>query len=96
MPAPVHVDLGDLTGKTVCFTGPSACTVGGAEISRTSQEILATNAGLTVLPRVTKRLDVLVVSPFVERTGKVAKAEAYGILRVDEPSFWRAIGVRID
>jgi hypothetical protein len=96
LPVAAAVDLGNVTGKTVCFTGPSACTVGGTEISRASQEILATNAGLRVLPRVTKKLDMLVVSPFAERTGKVVRAEAYGIVCVDEPSFWRAIGVRID
>jgi hypothetical protein len=95
-PADVPQDLGDLTGKTVCFTGESACTVGGVPMSRPTQEALATNAGLHVLPRVTQKLDLLVVSPLVERTGKVARAEQYGILRVDEPTFWRAIGVRID
>lgn len=95
-PAVVPQDLGDLAGKAVCFTGESACTVGGMPISRQTQEILAANAGLRVLPRVTKKLDLLVVSPLVERTGKVAKAESYGIPRVDEATFWRAIGVRID
>jgi hypothetical protein len=45
---------------------------------------------------VTKKLDVLVVSPFVQRTGKVAKAEQYGVACVEEGMFWRAIGVRID
>jgi NAD-dependent DNA ligase len=96
VPAAMPQDLGDLTRKTVCFTGESACTVGGLPMSRPTQEILATNAGLHVLPRVTKKLDLLVVSPLVERTGKVAKAELYGILRVDESAFWRAIGVKID
>lgn len=95
-PAAVPLDLGDLTGKKVCFTGESVCTVGGLALSRPTQEILATNAGLHVLPRVTKKLDVLVVSPLAERTGKVVKAELYGILRADEATFWRAIGVRID
>lgn len=95
-PAAVAQDLGDLIGKTVCFTGESACTVGGLPLSRPTQEVLATNAGLRVLARVTKKLDLLVVSPLVERTGKVAKAELYGILRVDEATFWRAIGVKID
>jgi hypothetical protein len=88
--------LGELQGKCVCFTGESACTVGGIEISRASQEILATNAGMSVLPRVTKKLDLLVVSPLAPRTGKIAKAEEYGIARVDEAAFWRALGVRID
>lgn len=88
--------LGDLIGKTVCFTGGSVCTIGDREIDRTTQEILATNAGLHVLVRVTKKLDVLVVSPLVERTGKVVKAELYGIPMLDEATFWRAIGVRID
>lgn len=97
-PTPVAgpLDLGDLTGKTVCFTGESACSVGGQPLSRATQEALATNAGLHVLPRATKKLDLLVVSPYAGHTGKVAVAERFGILRVDEVTFWRAIGVRID
>lgn len=95
-PAAVARDLGNLTGKTVCFTGGSACTVGGMPVSRATQEILAMNAGLHVLPRVTKKLDLLVVSPLADRTGKVVKAEQYAIPQVDEATFWRSIGVRID
>jgi hypothetical protein len=89
-------DLGDLVGRNVCFTGESVCTVGGVPLSRPTQEVLAANAGLHVLPRATKKLDLLVVSPLAGHTGKVAKAEEYGIPRVDEPAFWRALGVRID
>ena len=89
--------LGDLIGKTVCFTGGSVCTIGNREIDRTTQEILATNAGLHVLVRVTKKLDVLVVSPLAPPTRrKIQQAELYGIPMLDEATFWRAIGVRID
>jgi hypothetical protein len=48
VPAAMPQDLGDLTGKTVCFTGESACTVGGLPMSRPTQEILAMNVGLHV------------------------------------------------
>lgn len=89
-------DLGDLVGKTVCFTGESVSTMGGVAMSRPTQEALAINAGLHVLPRVTKKLDLLVVSPLAGRSGKVVKAEQYEIPRVDEPSFWRVVGVRIN
>lgn len=88
--------LGELSGRAVCFTGGSACTIRGAEISRATQEALAFNAGLTVLAGVTKKLDLLVVSPRAGTTGKVRKAVDYGIPCVEEEAFWRAIGVRID
>jgi NAD-dependent DNA ligase len=65
-------------------------------MSRPTQEALASNAGLRLLSRITKKRDLLVVSPLAGRTGKVVKAELYEIPRTDEPTFWRAIGVRID
>lgn len=89
-------NLGDLAGKSVCFTGESACTIRGVPIARQTQEALAINAGLDVLPRATKHLDLLVVSPLAGRTGKVAHAEQYGTPMVDEHAFWVAIGVRVD
>ncbi len=95
-PAARPEDLVDLPGKSVCFTGESVCTVGGLALSRPTQEILATNAGLRVLPRVSKKLDLLVVSPVVGRTRKVIRAAELGIGWVDEPTFWRAVGVKID
>lgn len=88
--------LGALAGRAVCFTGESGCTIGGAPISRATQEALAINAGIKVLPRVTKKLDVLVVSPLAGTTGKVSKAAEYGTPCVEEAAFWRAVGVRID
>jgi hypothetical protein len=97
--AVVYVDpdsLGLLHGRSVCFTGDSGCTIGGALISRATQEALAINAGLVVVPRVTKKLDLLVVSPLAGTTGKVEKAVEYGIACVEEAGFWRAVGVRID
>lgn len=90
------VTLGALSGRAVCFTGESGCTIGGAPISRATQEALAVNAGVAVLPRVTKKLDILVVSPSAGMTGKVTKAVEYGIACVEEAAFWRAIGVKID
>jgi hypothetical protein len=90
------VTLGALSGRAVCFTGESTCTIRGAPISRATQEALAFNAGLAVLSGVTKKLDVLVVSARAGTTGKVRKAVDYGIPCVEEANFWRAIGVKID
>jgi hypothetical protein len=96
-PTPPPPDLGDLTGKTVCFTGESVCTVAGRPVSRTTQEILATNAGLRVLARVTKKLDLLVVSPLADPNhAKLTTARRYGTPQIDEAAFWRALGVKID
>ncbi len=81
---------------SVCFTGPSAFAFHGEQITRTMQEMLAEQHGLVALPRVTKKLDVLVIGRDDPRTGKRAKAEAYGTTVVDEAPFWAGLGVTLD
>ena len=82
----------DLAGKSVCFTGPSRFTFRGGQVSRPMQELLAVEHGLTVLPRVTKKLDILVVCHPEVGTGKTTKAASYGTTVVDEAAFWTALG----
>jgi len=86
----------DLVGRSVCFTGDSACTMDGQPLSRADQERLATDAGLIVKSGVSARLDVLVLADPDSRSGKARKAEELGVRRMAEPAFWRAIGVQID
>ena len=86
----------DLTGKSVCFTGPSAFVFRGGEVSRPMQELLAVQHGLVVLPRVSKALDILVVSGRDISTGKTTKAAVYGTTVVEEGAFWTALGVTFD
>jgi len=85
-----------LVGKTVCFTGASVCTIGGARLSREDQEDLAGQAGLVVMQGVTKGLDILVMADPDSQSGKAQKADRYGTRRMAEPAFWRALGVEID
>jgi DNA polymerase-3 subunit epsilon len=83
-------------GRTVCFTGESVCTIGGAPISRADQEDLARKAGLIVKENLSAKLDVLVLADPDSRSGKARRADELGVRKIVEPSFWRAIGVRID
>lgn len=95
-PAPVGEWDGEWQGKTVCFTGPSGFAFHGDRITRQVQEVLATQVGLTVAPRITKRVHIVVVGAGLPLTSKVAKAASYGIAIVDEREFWKRIGVPIE
>jgi hypothetical protein len=85
-----------LVGKTVCFTGPSRYGTRGEVMSRDRQEGIATGAGMVVLPRVTKALDVLVVSSAALQTGKTTLAAKYGTLVIDEATLWTTLGIALD
>jgi len=85
-----------LSGKSVCFTGESVCTVKGQLLSRDDQERLAVWAGLTVKSGVSHLLDVLVLADPESQSGKARKAEELGVRRIAEPAFWRHVGVPID
>jgi len=87
---------GEFVGKSVCFTGESVCSVGGQRLDRATQELLAASAGLVIAPRVTKKVDLLVLSDPDSLSGKARKAAKYGVRRVAERAFWPAIGVSID
>lgn len=86
----------EYVGRTVCFTGESACSIGGELISRELAKRRASEAGVTVIDNVTKKLNYLVVSDPLSQSGKAKKARAYGIPLVHESVFWTALGVRVD
>lgn len=86
----------NLRGQSVCFTGATTCRLDGEPISRTHGEHLATEAGLIVMPSVTKRLDLLVVADPDSLSGKARKARAYGTRIIAERAFWRALGIQVD
>lgn len=85
-----------LAGKSVCFTGTSVCSERGRPLTRERVQELAAEAGLVVLPRVTKKLDILVVADPNTASSKARKAREYGTRVVAEVAFWRAIDVRVD
>ena len=56
---------------------------------------LAAEAGLVVLPRVTKKLDLLVLTDPHSTSGKARKAREYGTRLIAETAFWAMIGVEV-
>jgi NAD-dependent DNA ligase len=83
-------------GKRVAFTGEAANTIAGAAIDRPAQLMLARWAGCDVLPRVTKKTELLVVADARTPTASLQNAKDYGVPIVDEPTFLAAIGVPRD
>lgn len=84
-----------LTGKSVCFTGALTCSYEGALVTRETAQELAEAAGMIVAPRVTKKLDLLVVADPDSLSGKAKKAREYGIRIVAETAFWSMIGIEV-
>jgi ATP-dependent Lhr-like helicase len=85
----------DLQGKTVCFTGELLCSFEGQRMTRETASRLATAAGLEVLPRVTKKVDLLVLADPDSNSGKARKAKEYGTRLIAETAFWAMIGVEV-
>jgi DNA polymerase-3 subunit epsilon len=88
-------DGAGLTGKTVCFTGALLCRYEGEVVSRELAEQLALAAGLVVAPRVTKKVDLLVVADPHTMSSKARKAQEYGTRIVAETAFWPMLGLDI-
>lgn len=84
-----------LAGKTVCFTGALTCAHEGTQVTRELAQELAEEAGMVVAPRVTKKLDLLVVADPNSTSGKAAKAREYGVRIVAEAAFWPMLGVEV-
>ena len=92
----VPISAGELSGKSVCFTGETACTIRGEPISREMAEAFAASAGLIVKSGVSKKLDLLVTADPLTLSGKGRKAREYGTRIVAETLFWQMIGVTVD
>ncbi len=80
----------------ICFTGECRCKQGGELITRERAAELVAAAGHVMDDRVTKKLDVLVVSDPHTQSGKAKKAREYGIRIVHEAVFWQSIGVPVE
>jgi DNA polymerase III subunit epsilon len=83
-------------GKTICFTGQFCCRVNGQIADRSLAERIAEQNGLVVMPRVTKKLDFLVVADPDSMSRKAQTARNYGIRVIAEPVFWRMMKIEID
>jgi DNA polymerase III subunit epsilon len=84
-----------LAGQLVCFTGALTCSHEGRQVTRELAQQLAEQAGLVVAPRVTKKLDILVVADPDSASGKAMKAREYGVRIVAEAAFWPMLGVEV-
>jgi ATP-dependent helicase Lhr and Lhr-like helicase len=84
-----------LRGKSVCFTGELTCKFEGERMTRERASLLAAEAGLVVLPRVTKKLDLLVLTDPHSTSGKARKAREYGTRLIAETAFWAMIGIEV-
>ena len=85
----------ELAGQSVCFTGALTCRHEGEPMTRQKAAVLAKAAGLTVMPRVTKQLDLLVLADPDSMSGKARKAQEYGVRLIAETAFWEMIGVEV-
>jgi NAD-dependent DNA ligase len=83
-------------GQIVTFTGSGETTLMGVPLDRYAQHFLARKAGCDVLPRVTKKSQVVVASNPHEMTGNLLKAKDYGLPIVQEVDFWREVGIPPD
>jgi hypothetical protein len=84
------------TGKRIVFTGDSATTIYGASLDRPAQLMLARWAGCDVLPRLTKKTELLVVAASYNPTSNLQNAKDYGVPIVEEPAFLHEIGIPVE
>ena len=85
-----------LVGLSVCFTGQLTGRLRGDLITREQAEQIATEHGLVVKPRVTRKLDVLVVADPNSESGKARYARKLGTRIMAEQAFWAAIGAQVE
>src|SRR5438034_2000020 len=83
------------SGWLVAFTGDNRCGIEGTLLDRQASEWLARKAGLTVYPRVTKFVQLVIDCDPTGASGNERKARQYGIPVVTELEFWEARGVPV-
>ena len=64
-------------------------------MTRDTASRLAADVGLVVAPRVTKKLDILVLADPHSSSGKARQAREYGTRLIAETAFWAMIGVEV-
>jgi len=86
----------ELVGKTVCFTGSSNLKIDGKLIDRKFAEKISAEKGMIVQKRVTKKLDILVVTDPNSLSTKAKKARDYGTRIIAEVAFWKMFNIIVD
>jgi ATP-dependent Lhr-like helicase len=95
-PPPGHPRSAPLEGMTVCFTGELTCSHEGSRLTRSRAWQLAEKAGMKIAPRVTKRVDILVLADPDSTSEKAQKARENGTRLIAETAFWGMIGVEVN
>lgn len=88
--------IDELAGKKVCFTGEIDATRNGIPLPRTEIITAAREVGMIPTPRVTKKLDILVVTDPHSMSGKTKTARRYGTRIMTVDAFLAAIGFPVD
>ena len=83
-------------GGVIAFTGDSRYSLQGVPLDRECATALALRAGITVHPRVTKKIELLVDCDPSGASGNELKAHEYGIPIVTEGEFWAVLGVQVE
>lgn len=86
----------ELEGKAFYITGSLVCTMQGETVTKPMAEALAAKAGMVAMPRVTKKVDILITADANTQSGSMTKAKKYGIRVLSEHVFWSKIGVAVD
>lgn len=82
-------------GRVVAFTGDSHCYLGDVPIDRHALQWYAMKAGMVIHPRVTKKVQLVVLCDESGLTINGQKAREYGIPTVTEREFWQGLGVPV-
>lgn len=86
----------DFSGKTVCFSGTLRCRVPGTMDTKEMAESHAVRLGAKIQKRLSKNLDVLVVTDPNATSNTISKAREYGVTIIAEPAFWGLVGVQLE
>ncbi len=95
-PPAIDVQVPELRGRTVCFTGAMCASIGGERPTRERATEIAQDHRMIVVKGVTKKLDYLVLADPDSLSGKAKKAREYGTRLLAETVFWNWMGVSTD
>jgi hypothetical protein len=97
------VDEGVIVGKEhpwvgylIAFTGDSRYLLGDIPLDRETSKELACRAGMSVHPRVTKKVQLLVDCDPNGASINERKARQYGVPVISEAAFWAALDVDVE
>jgi hypothetical protein len=84
------------SGLMIAFTGDSRYALQGVPLDRECATLLASKAGLTLHPRVTKKVQLLVDCDPSGASANELKAREYGVSVITEGEFWSTLGLPVE